>query len=63
MDCMCGELGEYVCGFKGYVWLFFNMVVMIEFLLEMFSVFLVVYFEVDVDLEELVSYEIVEVIV
>jgi DNA-binding transcriptional LysR family regulator len=62
MDRMRGELGEYARGLKGYVRLLSNTAAMTEFLPETLSAFLAAHPEVDVDLEELVSHEIVEAI-
>nr|WP_216661246.1 MULTISPECIES: LysR substrate-binding domain-containing protein [unclassified Ralstonia] len=62
MDRMRGELGEYARGLKGYVRLLSNTAAMTEFLPETLSAFLAVHPEVDIDLEELVSHEIVEAI-
>lgn len=62
MDRMRGELGEYARGLKGYVRLLSNTAAMTEFLPETLSAFLAAHSEVDVDLEELVSHEIVEAI-
>ena len=63
MDRMRGELGEYARGLKGYVRLLSNTAAMTEFLPETLSAFLAAHPEVDIDLEELVSHEIVEAIV
>ncbi len=62
MDRMRGELGEYARGLKGYVRLLSNTAAMTEFLPETLSAFLAAHPEVDIDLEELVSHEIVEAI-
>jgi DNA-binding transcriptional LysR family regulator len=62
MDRMRGELGEYARGLKGYVRLLSNTAAMTEFLPEALSAFLAAHPEVDIDLEELVSHEIVEAI-
>jgi DNA-binding transcriptional LysR family regulator len=62
MERMRGELGEYARGLKGYVRLLSNTAAMTEFLPETLSAFLAAHPEVDIDLEELVSYEIVEAV-
>ena len=62
MDRMRGELSEYARGLKGYVRLLSNTAAMTEFLPETLSAFLAAHPEVDIDLEELVSHEIVEAI-
>ncbi|AQW31078.1 LysR substrate-binding domain-containing protein [Ralstonia syzygii subsp. celebesensis] len=62
MERMRGELGEYARGLKGYVRLLSNTAAMTEFLPETLSAFLAMHPEVDIDLEELVSHEIVEAV-
>ncbi|MFV8606088.1 LysR substrate-binding domain-containing protein [Ralstonia pseudosolanacearum] len=62
MERMRGELGEYARGLKGHVRLLSNTAAMTEFLPETLSAFLAQHPEVDIDLEELVSHEIVEAV-
>jgi DNA-binding transcriptional LysR family regulator len=62
MERMRGELGEYAHGLKGYVRLRSTTSAMTEWLPELLSEFLADHPEVDIDLEELVSYEIVEAV-
>lgn len=62
MDQMRGDLSEYAHGLKGYVRLRSTTAAMTEILPEALSAFLAAHPEVDIDLEELVSYEIVEAV-
>ncbi len=62
MEHMRGDLSEYAHGLKGYVRLRSTTSAMTEILPEVLSAFLAAHPEVDIDLEELVSYEIVETV-
>lgn len=62
MEQMRGDLSEYGHGLKGYVRLRSTTSAMTEILPEALSAFLAAHPEVDIDLEELVSYEIVEAV-
>ncbi|HEV7617485.1 MAG TPA: LysR family transcriptional regulator [Burkholderiaceae bacterium] len=56
---MRGELGEYAQGLKGHVRIMCNTASLTEFLPEALSTFLVTHPNVNIDLEERLSYEIV----
>ena len=59
---MRGELGDYAQGLKGHVRLLANTSALSEFLPETLAAFLTAYPNIDVDIEERPSYEMVEAI-
>ena len=59
---MRGELGDYAQGLKGHVRLLANTSALSEFLPETLSAFLTAYPNIDIDIEERPSYEMVEAI-
>lgn len=59
---MRGELGDYALGLKGHVRLLTNTSALSEFLPEMLSAFLTAYPNIDIDIEEQPSYEMVDAI-
>src|SRR3546814_3555933 len=62
MERMRGELGDYARGLKGHVRLLCNTAALTEFLPEALAGYLAAYPNVDVDLEERLSYEIVQAV-
>ena len=62
MERMNGELGEYALGLKGHVRLLSNTAALTEFLPEALSAFLSRHPNVDIDLEERLSHDIVQAI-
>jgi len=62
MERMRGELGEYARGLKGHIRVLSNTAAMTEFLPEALAVFMAKHPNVDIDLEERLSYEIVQAI-
>lgn len=62
LERMRGELGEYAHGLKGHVRVLSNTAAMTEFLPEALSAFLAEHPNVNVDLEERLSYEIVQAV-
>jgi DNA-binding transcriptional LysR family regulator len=62
LERMRGELGEYARGLKGHVRLLCNTAAMTEFLPQALSAFLAGHPNVDIDLEERLSYEIVQAV-
>ncbi|PTL84018.1 LysR substrate-binding domain-containing protein [Vitiosangium sp. GDMCC 1.1324] len=62
LERMRGELGEYAHGLKGHVRVLSNTAAMTEFLPEALSAFLADHPNVNVDLEERLSYEIVQAV-
>lgn len=62
MERMKGELGEYALGLKAHVRLLSNTAALTEFLPEALSAFLARHPNVDIDLEERLSYDIVQAI-
>jgi DNA-binding transcriptional LysR family regulator len=62
LERMRGELGEYARGLKGHVRLLCNTAAMTEFLPQALSAFLAGHPNIDIDLEERLSYEIVQAI-
>lgn len=62
MERMKGELGEYALGLKGHVRLLSNTAALTEFLPEALSAFLARHPNVDIDLEERLSHDIVQAI-
>lgn len=62
MDRMRGELAEYTDGMKGHIRLLANTAAISEFLPEALATFLVRHPNVDIDLEERLSYDIVRAV-
>lgn len=62
MERLRGELGDYARGLTGHVRLLSNTAALSEFLPEALATFLAAHPRIDVDLEERVSYEIVEAV-
>jgi DNA-binding transcriptional LysR family regulator len=62
MERMRGELGDYALGLKGHVRLLTNTSALSEFLPETLSEFLIAYPNIDIDIEERPSYEMVDAV-
>lgn len=62
MERMRGELGDYARGLKGHVRLMSNTSAMTEFLPQALAAFLVAHPNIDIDLEERPSHEIVQAV-
>jgi DNA-binding transcriptional LysR family regulator len=62
MERMRGELGDYARGLKGHVRLLSNTAALSEFLPDALASFLAAHPQIDVDLEERLSYEIVQAV-
>lgn len=63
MERMRGELGEYSQGLKGHVRLLCNTAALTEFLPEALATFMAAHPNVNIDLEERLSYDIVQAII
>ena len=62
MERMRGELGEYAHGLKGHVRLLSNTAALSEFLPDALGTFLAAHPNIDIDVEERLSYEIVPIV-
>jgi DNA-binding transcriptional LysR family regulator len=62
MERMRGELGEYAYGLKGHIRLLCNTAAISEFLPEALATFMAQHPNVDIDLEERLSYDIVRAV-
>lgn len=59
MEMLCSDMQEYVKGIKGYVRIFFSIIVIVEYFFLLLSYFFILYNDVNIDFREYLSLEIV----